>query len=56
MKTYTFFILSTCLTVSVQAQHKHDARQVVAHQFNVKDHALIKCMGINLPQSDKFVR
>jgi hypothetical protein len=50
MKTYTFFLLSTCFTVSVTAAHKFDARETVAHQHNIKNLALIKCLGINLPE------
>ena len=51
MKTYTFFVASQQLTISVTATHKQDALNVVVHQCNIKtsqvDKAVI-CLGINL--------
>ena len=48
MKTYTFFILSRSLTISVPANNSYDAKMVVAHQFNIQNKSLILQLGINL--------
>ncbi len=48
MKTYTFFILSRSIPISVEAQNSYDAKIIIAHQLNIQDLKLIVQIGINL--------
>jgi len=48
MKTYTFFILSRSIPVSVEAENSYDAKIIIAHQLNIRDLKLIVRIGINL--------
>jgi hypothetical protein len=52
MKTYTFFVVSRQLTITVPADHSWDAKQIVMSQFAIKDSRLIVRIGINLPATD----
>lgn len=49
MKTYTFFLASRQLTITVSAAHSWDAKQIVMDQFNIKDGRLVVRIGVNLP-------
>lgn len=51
MKTYTFYVQSQNLTMTVPATSKQDALQIVVHQCNIKTsqaNKVIVCLGINL--------
>ena len=51
MKTYTFYVASQGLRISVPATNKQDAMQVVIHQCNIKTSQadkVVVCLGINL--------
>lgn len=51
MKTYTFYVASQNLRISVAATNKQTARETVIHQCNIKTSQadkVIICLGINL--------
>jgi hypothetical protein len=51
MKTYTFYVTTQNLTMSITAEHKFDARQTVVRQLHIKPSQadkIVVCMGINL--------